>query len=256
VNCFENNINFILILFRKQGKSRWGGLPIDYSKFNHESLKTDSSSTSHLVESAETPSNQPPPVPVRPSPMTSTHSSYRQAPSISLSYRQASALPGFRSPPIPSYSYDEDEVSTSINAMPLTINRIRTGSHKSLSESIQSLRSNQQPSISLPMKKRSNDLIKPEQKTSLEMKNDYQNLPMQLRINKTDNTSSEEEESEHHQQANQISALTSEYNQIGRQITPSQLTAIHHDELPPSYNQVASTSSPSHAYVYHEPTEV
>jgi len=190
----------------KQAKPRWGGLPIDYSKYKHESLKGDSSSTSHLVESAETNSIQAPPIPARPSPMTSTHSSYRQAPStsISFSYRQASALPGFR-PSIPSNSYspeqdDGDEVSTSINAIPLTINRSRTntpfGSHKSLSESIQSLRSNQQPSISLPVKKRLHDL--PIKSSEIRKENHYHN-PIELQT-KTDNTSSEEEEEIEHQQ--------------------------------------------------------
>jgi hypothetical protein len=35
-----------------------------------------------------------------------------------------------------------------------------------------------------------------------------------------------------------------------------QPTGIHHDEIPPSYQQISNTSSPSHAYVYQEPTEV
>jgi hypothetical protein len=195
----------------KQGKSRWGSSPIDYSKYKNESL----SSTSHLVESAETNSIQvPPPIPARPSPMASTHSSYRQAPStsVSLSYRQASALPGFRlPPPIRSYSPEQDdEISTSMNAMPLTINRSKTntplGSHRSLSESIQSLKSNQQPSISLPVKKRSQDLpTKPS-----EVKKDYQHHhyhnPAEL-ISKGDNTSSEEEEFDQ-QQINQPSEVS------------------------------------------------
>jgi len=193
-----------LIFSSKQGKSRWGSLPIDYSKYKNES----SSSTSHLVESAETNSIQAPPVPARPSPMTSTHSSYRQAPStsVSLSYRQASALPGFRLPPLThSYSPEQDdEVSTGINAIPLTINRSRTntplGSHKSLSESIQSLRSNQQPSISLPIKKRSHDL--PIKSSEVKKEHHYHN-PTELKP-KTDNTSSEEDEFEHQQQTNQI----------------------------------------------------
>jgi hypothetical protein len=119
---------------------------VDYSKYKHETLKTDSSSTSHLVESAENSSIQAPPLPVpnRPSHMTSTHSSYRQAPpiSVSLSYRQASALPGFR-PSVLTRPYspeqdDGDEVSTSINVIPLIVNRSRTttplGPHKSLSD--------------------------------------------------------------------------------------------------------------------------
>jgi hypothetical protein len=195
----KDKIKFNLIYFSKQGKSRWGSLPIDYSKYKNEA----SSSTSHLVESAETSSIQAPPVPARPSPMTSTHSSYRQAPAaaVSLSYRQASALPGFRLPPLThSYSPErDDDVSTSINGMPLTINRSRTntplGSHKSLSESIQSLRSNQQPSISLPVKKRLQDLpIKP---SEIRKENHYHN-PIELQT-KNDNTSSEEDEIEHQQ---------------------------------------------------------
>lgn len=98
--------------------------------------------------------------------MISTHSSSRQAPvAVSLSYRQASSLPGFR-PPVPTRSYspdqdDVDEVDSNINTMPLTTNRSRTttpfGSHKSLTESIQSLRSNTQPALSLPVKKRSQE---------------------------------------------------------------------------------------------------
>lgn len=166
--------------------------------------------------------------------MISTHSSYRQTPlaAVSLSYRQASALPGFRSS-IPTHSYsperdDVDENSTSINGIPLTTNRLRTpaslGSHKSLSESIQSLRSNQQTGVSLPVKKRSQDippiLPKREQKPSspnvLDVKNDYHHHhyhnPAQLRAQQkieNDNTSSEEEEEEEvefeHQQTNQIS---------------------------------------------------
>ena len=149
--------------------------------------------------------------------MTSTHSSYRQAPStsVSLSYRQASALPGFRlPPPVRSYSPErDDDVSTSINPMPLSNNRSKTttpfGSHRSLSESIQSLRSNQQPPVCLPVKKRSNDLpLRP-----VETKKDYQHHhyhnPAEL-IPKTDNTSSEEEELEQQQQqqTNQTSELS------------------------------------------------
>jgi hypothetical protein len=209
---------------------------MDYSKYKHEALKVDSSSTSHLVESAENSSIQGPPIPSRPSPMASTNSSYRQAPpaAISLSYRQASLLPGFR-PPAPLRSYspeqdDGDEVSTSINAVPSSmINRSRAttplGSHKSLSESIQSLRSNQQAALSLPVKKRSHDpptlpapiIPKREQKSPspkfYETKKDYEHHhyhnPAQLRAQKqtktTDNTSSEEENEEQQQQPNQYS---------------------------------------------------
>ncbi|CAF2442678.1 unnamed protein product [Rotaria sp. Silwood2] len=231
INPNEKNSSTEKLSDDKQGKSRWGSLPIDYSKYKHESLKTDSSSTSHLVESVETTSIQPPPpIPPRPSPMISTQSSYRQTPltSVSLSYRQASALPGFRPSSNPTRSFspehdDADDISTSINAIPLTINRSRTntplGSHRSLSESIQSLRSNQQTGISLPIKKRLHDLPpilpKREQKTPspnlFQAKTDYQHHhyhnPTQLQTQqqtKTDNTSSEDEEFEQ-QQNNQIS---------------------------------------------------
>ncbi|UJR23937.1 hypothetical protein I4U23_026906 [Adineta vaga] len=284
----------------KQGKTRWGPLPIDYSKYKHESLKADSSSTSHLVESAETNSLQAPPVPARPSPMTSTHSSYRQTPSttVSFSYRQASALPGFRSTASTrAYSpteEDNDEVNTNINPMPLTNNRSRTntpfGSHKSLSESIQSLRSNQQPAFSLPVKKRPQDpptlLPKREQRTSpTDVTKDYQHHhyhnPAQLHAEQqqqkiAESTSSEEDFEP--QQTNQTSeaspvtgSTTSGYNQVDfhhqndrRIVTPSpaqkmvlhQPQGIHHDEAPPSYHQIANKPSPSHAYAYQEPTEV
>ncbi|CAF1110567.1 unnamed protein product [Adineta ricciae] len=281
----------------KQGKSRWGGLPIDYSKYKHESLKVDSSSTSHLVESAETNSLQAPPVPARPSPMASTNSSYRQTPSttVSFSYRQASALPGFRSTattrPYSPTEEDHDEVSANINPMPLTYNRSRTntplGSHRSLSESIQSLRSNQQPALSLPVKKRTQDpptvLPKREQKTpATEVQKDYQHHhyhnPAQLQVEQqkkmTDNTSSEEEEEEGEfeaQQKNRTSDVspitvssTSGYNQVDfhhptsrRIVTPLSSQGIIHDEAPPAYHQIASkpSPSPSHAYAYQEPTE-
>ncbi len=114
-----------------------------------------------LVKSTATTSFQASPIPFRRSPMRSTHSSCCELPwtSVSLSYHQASVLPGFRSS-IPTHCYDEDEVSTSINAIPWTINRSWIGLHESLSESIQSLRSNHQSSLALPMKKRSNDLTK------------------------------------------------------------------------------------------------
>jgi hypothetical protein len=166
--------------------------------------------------------------------MPSTHSSYRQAPvSVSLSYRQASALPGFRPPPPPVRSYspdqdDVDEVDSTINTVPLTTNRSRTttpfGSHKSLSESIQSLRSNQQPALSLPVKKRSHEppplppplpapiLPKRDQRTpspkSFDAKKDYQHHhyhnPAQLRAQqqraKNNDVSSEDDEFEQQQQ--------------------------------------------------------
>ena len=235
-------------------KPRWGNLPVDYSKYKNEA----SSSTSHLVESAETNSIQaPPPIPARPSPMTSTHSSYRQAPSstVSLSYRQASALPGFRLPPPVTREYSpeqDDEVSVNMN--PMGNNRLRTkspfGSRKSLSESIQSLKSNQQAPVCLPTKKRANDL--PAKLSA--MKADYQNHhyqnPAELQT-KTDNTSSEEEEP----------SIPSTYNQQPKRrniprLSPTKMMILS-DEIPPSYQQVSNTSSPAHAaYAYQEPTEV
>lgn len=164
-------------------------------KYKRDVLKGDSSSTSHLVESAENSSNHPPPIPSRPSPMLSTHSSYRQQTvPIAFSYQQASTLNGNRPPPpLRSYSPDQDdgeEIEISVHAMPLAANRSRTttpfGSRKSLTESIQSLRSNQQSALSLPVKKRSQDppplpapmVPKREQRTpspkSFEGKKDYQ----------------------------------------------------------------------------------
>ncbi|CAF1257526.1 unnamed protein product [Adineta ricciae] len=135
-------------------------------KYGQDVLKGDSSSTSHLVESAENNSNNPPPIPSRPSPMLSTHSSYRhQTVPIAFSYQQASTLNGScPPPPLRSYSPDQDdgeEIEISVHAMPLATNRSRTttpfGSRKSLTESIQSLRSNQQSALSLPVKKRPQD---------------------------------------------------------------------------------------------------
>jgi len=161
--------------------------------------------------------------------MPSTHSSYRQAP-VSVSYQQASVFPGSRPPP-PRRSYspdqdDVDEVDSTINTVPLTTNRSRTttpfGSHKSLSESIQSLRSNQQPALSLPVKKRSHEppplpapmLPKRDQRTpspkSFDAKKDYQHHhyhnPAQLRAQqqraKNNDASSSDEEFEQQQQLN------------------------------------------------------
>ncbi|CAF1123008.1 unnamed protein product [Rotaria sp. Silwood1] len=223
----------------KQGKNRWGhnsNLPIDYTKYKHEVLKGDSSSTSHLVESAESSTSQVPSIPKRSSSMTSTHSSYRQAPPpvpLPLSYQEANTFPGSRPPPLPpskpSYSPDnddiDDDIDTSVNAMPLTTNRSRTitpfGSHKSLTESIQSLRSNQQPGLSLPVKKRSHEppplppsiISKHDQQTSspklFNAKKDYQHHqyhnPAQLKVHqqtKPNDISSDEDELEHQQQLN------------------------------------------------------
>lgn len=160
----------------------------------------------------------------------STNSSYRQTPltSVSLSYRQASALPGFRASASTRYYSPEqdevDEISTNTNGIPLVVNRSRTtapfGSHKSLSESVQSLRSNQQPAVSLPVKKRLNEpppiLPKREQKTPspnlFQAKQDYQHHhyhnPAQLRAQqqiKTDDTSSEGEGEFEQQQTNPTS---------------------------------------------------
>ncbi|CAF3326638.1 unnamed protein product [Rotaria socialis] len=217
----------------KQGKLRWGNnsnLPIDHSKYKHEALKGDSSSTSHLVESAESSTSHAPPIPNRSSPIPSTHSSYRQVPvSLPLAYQEANAFPGSRRPP-PTRSYspdqdDGDEINASINAMPITTNRSRTttpfGSRKSLSESIQSLRSNQQPALSLPVKKRSQEastlpsstIPKRDQQTPspklFSTKKDYQHHhyhnPAQLRAQqqaKNSDASSEEDESKHQQQLN------------------------------------------------------
>ena len=151
--------------------------------------------------------------------MAHSRLSYQQTPlpSLSVSYRQASALPGFdRSSIRHCYSPERDDldrVDSTTNAMPLILNRFRTnnslGSHKSLSESIQSLRSNQQTGLSLPVRKRSDDhhpptLPKREQKTSPSnlrfAKNTYQDHhysnPAHLRTeqqNKGKDTSSEEE---------------------------------------------------------------
>lgn len=182
-------------------------------------MKGDSSSTSHLVESAESSTSQPPPVPNRPSPMTGRHSSSHQVPlNMSIPYRQASAFSDVRPPPhIRSYSPDQDDIDDNdpnLNTMPLTANRSRTttmGSRKSLSESIQSLRSNQQTALSLPVKKRSQEpppptVPKRDQSTpspkSSEAKKDYQHHhyhnPIQLRAQQQGTTagdvSSEDEE--------------------------------------------------------------
>lgn len=192
--------------FRKGGKPVWGNrgnLPGDRSKYKHEPLKGDSSSTSHLVESAESSTSQPPPLPNRPSPMTGRHSSSHHVPiNMTIPYRQASAFSDVRPPPhARSYSPDPDDIDdndSNLNTMPLTANRSRTntmGSRKSLSESIQSLRSNQQTALSLPVKKRSQEPAAPtvpkrEQRTpsprsSSEAKKDYQHHhyhnPAQLR---------------------------------------------------------------------------
>ncbi|CAF4425072.1 unnamed protein product, partial [Adineta steineri] len=67
-------------------------------------------------------------------------------------------------------------------------------------------------------------------------------------------------------------STTSGYNQVDfhqpnerRKIPPPsplqknvvhQPTGIVHDEVPPSYNQISTKTSPSHAYIYQEPTEV
>ncbi|CAF4324119.1 unnamed protein product, partial [Rotaria sordida] len=65
---------------------------------------------------------------------------------------------------------DAGEVSISINAISLITTRLQThtsfDSHESLSKSIQSLRSNQQPAVTLPVKKRLHGLLKQEQITA------------------------------------------------------------------------------------------
>ena len=121
--------------FSKPVKARWGrgsDIPADFPKYKHEVLKGDTSSTSHLVESAENNTSQPPPVPHRPSPMTSTNSSYRQPPiSAPIPYHQAANLPGFRPPPPRQRSYspdpdDLDENDSTMNPVPLPPVRSRT----------------------------------------------------------------------------------------------------------------------------------
>ncbi len=41
-----------------------------------------------------------------------------------------------------------------------------------------------------------------------------------------------------------------------QKIVVHQPSGINHDEAPPSYHQIATKPSPSHAYAYQEPTEV
>lgn len=216
----------------KPGKSRWGhssNLPSDHSKYKRDLSKGDSTSTSHLVESTENSTSQAPSIPIRSSPMPSTHSSYRQASvPVPVSYQEANAFPGFRpSRPTRSYSPDEDDGddnNASVHVTPSTTNRLRTttsfGSHKSLSESIQSLRSNQQPGLSLPVKKRSQEtssvlptIPKRDQQTPSpklsNAKKDYQHhhyhnpieLKAQSKITNSD-VSSEDDELKHPQHLN------------------------------------------------------
>lgn len=184
-------------VFRRGGKTQWGNrgnFNGDNSRYKKDILRGDTSSTSHLVESTETnnqPPPLPPPIPTRNSPIISTHSSYRQVPiTVPVTYPQASSLPGFRPlPPQRSYSPngdDLDEDDPNLNAVPLPSTRSRTtpfGSRKSLTESLHSLRSNQQSAIQLPTKKRSNDVPAPllpkrdersASPKSPQSKNDYQ----------------------------------------------------------------------------------
>ena len=229
------------------------------------------------------------------------HSSYRQivptSTSVSLSYRQASALPGFHPLTIPSSTHndDEEEDDDQISQRRIILNRSRTttplGSHRSLSESIQSLRSNQQPSLTLPMKKRVNDpsssstttdsgenrMKRDEMNPSLRVmsvKTDYQHHhyenPLQLRNEeqktiKCDNTSSEDDgQNEHilhsgYHQRNLIKenpSIRIESPFASEKILLDQMKKIHPDEAPPSYQQVADNVSPLTSYVYREPTEV
>lgn len=210
---------------KKSGKLAWGNkgnLPTDYSKYKHEPLKGDSSSTSHLVDSAESSASQPPPVPNRPSPLLNRHAPTNQPPpNVSIPYRHASALSEVRVPPPPTRSYspdpdDIDDHDSNLNTAPLTANRPRTtpfGSRKSLSESIQSLRSNTQPALTLPTKKRPQESAPPpmvpkrDQRTpsprSFEIQKDYQHHhyhnPAQMRAQQKQQTadndvSSEDEE--------------------------------------------------------------
>ena len=167
-----------------------------HPKHKQPSSRVDS--TSPLVESGDSYSSQGPPVLHRSSPLPSREPSYRQAPNpVSLSYVQASSISGVRPPPTPmrSYSPEPEEIPTTSNTRSRTTTPF--GSHKSLSESIQSLRSTQQRAITLPMKKRSDEppplpapiLPKREQRTpsprSVDPKKDYQHHhyhnPAQLR---------------------------------------------------------------------------
>lgn len=222
-------------MFSKPGKPQWGARGNingeNTARYKKDVLRGDTSSTSHLVESAENhhtnsggPPPLPPPIPSRGSPVTSTHSSYRQATvSVPLNYNQASSLPGFRPlPPQRSYSPaddDLDEDDSNLNPVPMPSSRSRQapfGSRKSLTESIQSLKSNQQSALHLPTKKRSNEPPQPiipkrDEKSaspkSLEGKKDYQHHhyhnPAQLRAQqrgKLDQGNSSEEEELQHQQ--------------------------------------------------------
>ncbi|CAF0989618.1 unnamed protein product [Rotaria sordida] len=125
----------------------------------------------------------------------------------------------FSSTTSPTHNYspeheDAGEVSIGINAISLITTRLQThtsfDSHKSLSKSIQSLRSNQQPAVALPVKKCLHGLLKQEQITaslkSNETKKDYQyhhyHNSTEL-CTKSDKTSPEEEEEEFDQQQQQ-----------------------------------------------------
>ena len=210
-------------MFRKPGKDRWGHQPGGmHPKYKQPSSRVDSASP--LVESGDSYSSHggggpPPSLPAsRPSPVPSRESSYRHGPSA-LSYVQASSISGVRPPPTPlrSYSPEPEELIPASNTRSRTITPF--GSHKSLSESIQSLRSTQQRAISLPMKKRSDDapppppplpapiLPKRDQRTPspkpLDPKKDYQHHhyhnPAQLRAEQrrqTPRRSSDEDEGE------------------------------------------------------------
>ncbi|CAF3717085.1 unnamed protein product [Rotaria sordida] len=272
----------------KQGKNRWGhnsNLPIDYTKkYKHEVLKGDSSSTSHLVESTESSASQVPPVPNRSSSMTSTHSSYRQAPPpvpVPLAYQEANTFPGSRPPPPRRRSYtpdddDGDDIDTSVNAMPLTITRSRTttpfGSHKSLSESIQSLRSNQQQALSLPTKKRSHEpppssiISKHDQQTpspkSFNTKKDYQHHhyhnPIQLKDQQKIINSDASSEEDELQQQQQINNITEDSAKAGPGV-PKKPSSTHNQK---EYHQQQQhgrrliTPPPPQKMVVHQPTTV
>ncbi|CAF0933603.1 unnamed protein product [Rotaria sordida] len=229
----------------KQGKNRWGhnsNLPIDYTKkYKHEVLKGDSSSTSHLVESTESSASQVPPVPNRSSSMTSTHSSYRQAPPpvpVPLAYQEANTFPGSRPPPPRRRSYtpdddDGDDIDTNYQ-------------HHHYHNPIQL--KDQQKIINSDASSEEDELQQQQQINNITEDSAKAGPGVPKKPSSTHN------QKEYHQQ-----------QQHGRRlITPPppqkmvvhQPTTVHQDEMPPSYHQVSNPSSSSTAYVYQEPTEV
>ncbi|CAF0933588.1 unnamed protein product [Rotaria sordida] len=239
----------------KQGKNRWGhnsNLPIDYTKkYKHEVLKGDSSSTSHLVESTESSASQVPPVPNRSSSMTSTHSSYRQAPPpvpVPLAYQEANTFPGSRPPPPRRRSYtpdddDGDDIDTNYQ-------------HHHYHNPIQL--KDQQKIINSDASSEEDELQQQQQINNITEDSAFLPKKFTFRVKAGPGVpkkpSSTHNQKEYHQQ-----------QQHGRRlITPPppqkmvvhQPTTVHQDEMPPSYHQVSNPSSSSTAYVYQEPTEV